>query len=36
MRLERTSFAKRFEAYGDAIKLASQPLLEAACCAWSA
>ncbi len=28
MRLERTSFAKRFEAYGEAIKLPSQPMLE--------
>ena len=28
MRLERTSFAKRFETYGEAIKLPSQPILE--------
>src|SRR5690606_6851789 len=28
MRLERTSFAKRFETYSEAIKLPSQPILE--------
>ncbi len=28
MRLERISFAKRLEAYGEAIKLPDQPILE--------
>ncbi|MBF6623880.1 MAG: flagellum-specific ATP synthase FliI, partial [Pseudomonas stutzeri] len=28
MRLERVSFARRLEIYGEAIKLPSQPILE--------
>ena len=36
MRLERVSFAKRFETYEAAIKLPSQPLLEGRLRAWSA